>query len=61
MYTLVGVDGNAFAIMAYTKNAMRRTRFTKDEIDNYIADAMSSDYTHLVSVSCEMIDKCNER
>lgn len=32
-YTLVGVDGNAFSIMAYTARAMREAKFSKDEID----------------------------
>ena len=33
MYTLVGVDGNAYSIMGYTAQAMRRNGFTKEEID----------------------------
>ena len=59
-YTLVGVDGNAFNIMGYVRNAMKERRFSADEISAYTKDAMSSDYNHLVFVSLNMIDKCNE-
>ena len=59
-YTLVGVDGNAYAIMGYVRTAMKRAKMTKEDIDAYIKDATSSDYYHLLVVSCEMIDKVNE-
>jgi len=61
MYDLVGVDGNAFSIMGYVLGAMRRCKFTRDEMDAYKKDAMSSDYDHLLAVSVEMIDHCNDR
>ena len=59
-YTLVGVDGNAYAIMGYVRIAMRRAGMSKEDIDAYTKDATSSDYNHLLVVSCEMIDKVNE-
>jgi hypothetical protein len=59
-YTLVGVDGNAFVIMGYVYNAMKREGKTKDQIDEYLKDAKSSDYSHLVAVSAEMIHKLND-
>ena len=59
-YTLVGVDGNAYAIMGYVRTAMKRAKMTKEDIDAYTKDATSSDYNHLLVVSCEMIDKVNE-
>ena len=59
-YTLVGVDGNAFAIMGYVRTAMKSAKMTKEDIDAYTKDATSSDYNHLLVVSCEMIDKVNE-
>lgn len=61
MYDLVGIDGNAFAIMGYVRNAMKETGFTKQEIESYTKDAMSSDYDHLLCVSVEYVDKCNDR
>ena len=58
-YTLADVDGNAFAIMAYVRSAMKREGKSNEEIDNYIKDAQSSDYNHLLQVSVEMCEKLN--
>ena len=60
-YFLVGVDGNAIDVMGYVSLAMQETGFTKDEINSYRKEAMSGDYDHLLAVSVEMVDKCNER
>lgn len=60
-YSLIGVDGNAFSIMGYVRRAMKETGFTKDEIEAYTKDATSGDYNHLLIVSIDMIDKCNEK
>lgn len=59
-YDLVGVDGNAFAVMAYVLRAMRECRFSKAAMDEYKKDATSSNYVHLINASLEMIEKCNE-
>jgi hypothetical protein len=58
-FTLVGVDGNAYSVMGYVTRCMRTCLKTKEEQDAYLKDAMSSDYNHLLAVSCEMIDKLN--
>lgn len=60
-YTLVGCDGNAFSVMGYVTNCMRRERFTAKDIQDYVDEAIKSDYNHLLCVSCDYIDKCNER
>ena len=60
-YNLICIDGNAFNVMGYTRTVMRREGFTREEIDSYLKDAMSSDYNHLLAVSVEMIDKCNNK
>ena len=60
-YKLAGVDGNAFAVMGYTEQAMRDSGFSEQEIDEYLKDATSGDYKHLLAVSSVMINKCNER
>ena len=60
-YSLVGVDGNAYSIMAYVQSAMKDVGFSKEDIDAYLDDAMSSDYTHLLGVSVKMIHLCNEK
>ena len=59
-YTLVGIDGNAYNIMGYVRDAMHDAKMTSYDIDAYIKDATSSDYDHLLVVSCEMIDRVNE-
>jgi hypothetical protein len=60
-YNLVGVDGNAYAVMGYVRNAMREEHYTKEEIEAYTKDAMSSDYNHLICVSFSKIDEINEK
>lgn len=60
-YTLVGVNGNAFAIMGYVVRAMKLEHNSKDEIDAYIINAKSSNYTHLIAVSVDMCEKLNNR
>lgn len=59
-YTLIGINGNAYSIMGYVRVAMDDANMTNDDIDAYVKDATSSDYDHLVAVSCEMIDRVNE-
>lgn len=59
-YTLVGINGNAYSIMGYVRDAMHDAKMSKDDINAYIKDATSSDYNHLLAVSCEMIDRVNE-
>ena len=60
-YCLVGVNGNAYSVMGYVRMAMKESGFNEQEIKAYLDDATSSDYDHLLAVSDEMVDKCNER
>lgn len=46
--------------MGYVRVAMDDANMTNDDIDAYVKDATSSDYDHLLAVSCEMIDRVNE-
>jgi sugar diacid utilization regulator len=58
--TLVGLDGNAFAIMgAFTKQA-RREGWTADEIDAVINEAMAGDYDHLLRTISKYCDESNQ-
>lgn len=61
MYSLVGVDGNAFAIMGYTAKAMRRADFTKEDIDKMYDEAKSGNYFNLIAVCDDYIDKVNQK
>lgn len=60
MYTIVGVDGNAFAIIGYVINAMRICGKTREEIERYKAEAIKSDYNNLLVVSEDMCQALNE-
>lgn len=60
MYSLVGVDGNAFSIMGYVGKAMKECGKPKEEVDNYYALATSADYSHLLATSMNIIDELNE-
>ena len=60
-FTLVGVDGNAYAVMGYVQRAMRAANMSKEDQDAYLEDAMSSDYNHRLCVSIDMIEKVNEK
>lgn len=53
---LSGNDGNAFAIMANVKNALKKAGATKDEIDNYISESMSGDYDNLLQTAMKWVE-----
>jgi hypothetical protein len=53
---LSGRDGNAFSIMGRVKKALMRTGADKEYIDQYLNEATSGDYDHLLSVSMEYVD-----
>ena len=59
-YSLVGVDGNAFAIMGYTGRALKREGL-RDKVDEMISRATSGDYSNLICVCMEYIDMANEK
>lgn len=45
---LVGQDGNAFYIMGAVKKALLRHGIGKEEVNEYLEEAMSGDYDHLL-------------
>lgn len=59
-YDLVGVDGNAFAVMGYVLKAMKECKMSEEEQSDYQTKAMSGDYNNLLAVSIKTIDLCNE-
>ena len=59
-YSLIGINGNAFCVMGYVSLAMQEVGMSKEEINQYILNAMSSNYDHLLSVSFDMINDCNK-
>jgi hypothetical protein len=58
MYTLVGVDGNAFAVMGYTARALKRTGH-RDLVEQMHKEATAGDYDNLLAVCMKYIDIAN--
>ena len=52
---LSGRDGNAFAIMARVEKALRKAGYSADETDEYLKDATSGSYEHLLSVTMKWV------
>jgi hypothetical protein len=46
---LVGLDGNAYNLLGAFSAVAKRQGWTREEINVVRTDAMSSDYSHLVS------------
>ncbi len=59
MYSLIGVDGNAFAIMGYTARALKQTGH-RDLVDEMHKRATAGDYYNLIAVCDEYIAIANE-
>lgn len=45
---LVGLDGNAFALMGAFRKQARKENWTQEEIDEVITECKSKDYDHLL-------------
>lgn len=58
MYTLVGVDGNAFAIMGYTARALKQTGHA-DLVEDMRKRATNGDYDNLIYVCQKYLDIAN--
>lgn len=53
---LSGNDGNAFAIMASVRSALRRAGATDAELSLYAEESMSGDYDNLLRVANEWVE-----
>lgn len=53
---LVGEDGNAFAILGNVQRAMRRGGVPKEEIDEFLKEATSGDYNHLLATCMKWVE-----
>ncbi len=49
--SLVGVNGNAYAVMAYVERVLKRAGASPEYIASYHEQATSGDYDRLLSVS----------
>ncbi len=59
-YSLIGVNGNAYAIMGYTKQALEAEGL-QNLVDQMIEEATSGTYYHLIAVCDEYINRANEK
>jgi hypothetical protein len=54
---IIGRDGNAFAILGACTKAMKKAGWKKEDVDKFLAEAMSGDYDHLLQTAmkwCEV-------
>ena len=58
-YSLIGVDGNAFAIIGYTQRALKRAGLF-DKVSEMREKAMSGDYSNVITTCDEYLDMANE-
>ena len=48
-----GQDGNAFTVLGLCASALRKAGASEEDVRNYLADATSGNYEHLLAVSAE--------
>lgn len=53
---LIGEDGNAFVILGKVKSAMRRAGIDNNTINQYMEEAMSGDYNHLLQTTMKYVN-----
>jgi hypothetical protein len=53
---LSGNDGNAFAVMAAVKRALKTAGATPEELSQYQQESMSGDYDNLLRVAMEWVE-----
>ena len=60
-YSLVGVDGNIFAVIGYVANIMKKEGYTREEQNSYKNEVIKSNsYEEAVAKSMDMIDRVNK-
>lgn len=52
---LVGLDGNAFSIMARVGSALKKAGVPAEEIEEYYKQSKSGDYDNLLRTACEWV------
>lgn len=53
---LTGKDGNAFVLLGIMQNALKNNGVPKTEIDEFLEDAMSDDYDHLLTTCMKWVN-----
>jgi hypothetical protein len=52
---LSDVDGNAFSIMGAVRKALRRGGVPREEIEQYLAESTSGDYSNLLMTTTRWV------
>lgn len=52
---LTGLDGNAFVLMGAVRAAMKKAKVPEEDIKQFLDDATSGDYNHLLSVCADTV------
>lgn len=53
---LIGENGNAYNILGKVKKAMQRAGVDKETQDQYMKEATSGNYDHLLAVTMKYVD-----
>jgi len=53
---LVGMDGNAFAVLGACKEAARKAGWSDDQIRLVQEEMMNGDYNHLLATACKYFE-----
>lgn len=52
---LIGQDGNAFMIVGRVSGELKRAGVPKEEVEQYIEEATSGDYDHLLATTMKWV------
>lgn len=53
---LIGLDGNAFSILDRCQREMKKARLSQEEIQQFMNEATSGNYDHLIATCMEWFD-----
>lgn len=59
-FSLEGVEQTQNEILDYVQKAMKKCNMSTTEMEGYVKEAKKYDFTHLLEVSQEYIDMCNQ-
>ena len=61
MYSLTAQQfNNTLDVLSYTVSAMKECGYSSSEIEDYIAEAISSNNYNLINISIEELNECNK-
>lgn len=53
---LIGTDGNAFAVIAACRRALRNAGYTKEQISQFTTEATSGNYDNVLATAMKWCD-----